>query len=90
MQGLFSIGMVSDYDKSFHTSSIEQAQRIRVVTDHDGDSIVVENLGKKCLRHVLTKGMSHDDTHSWYIFTREFVCSVRDQETSLGWKGGRG
>ena len=69
--------------REMRTSSIEKTQRIRVVTDHDGDSIVVENLGKKCLRHVLTKGMSHDDTHSWYIFTREFVCSVRYQKTGL-------
>ena len=70
------------------TCSVEQTQGVRIVADHDGHSVIVEYLlEKRGKPHIKDDSTRLRCTHSWDVFTREFVGGIRDEEAGL--TGGR-
>lgn len=65
------------------TSSIEQTQCIRVITDHDGHGVVIEHLSAKRWFGWADNATGAPCTHSRDILARELVRCVRYEETRL-------
>lgn len=87
--------MVAAQQKKKLTCGIEQSKGVRFITNHDGDSIVIEYLGKKHFDvNNFIPMLSFPDTsiysryiylsfllstYSWDVFGRKFVGCIRNK-----------